>query len=96
MADVKNPLSGPEGAAAVYGPQKGVEPHDVAVLDRGLTQLATLLGGAPESPGTGAAGGTAYGLAAAWNARLVSGAAAMADLLALRPRTRRRRPADHR
>ncbi|MEX0174505.1 glycerate kinase [Streptomyces sp. LMG1-1-1.1] len=83
LSDVTNPLRGPEGAATVYGPQKGAGPGEVAHLDRGLARLATLLGGEPEAPGAGAAGGTAYGLAAAWDARLVPGAVAIADLLAL-------------
>ncbi len=40
LVDVDNPLTGPEGAAAVYGPQKGADERSVARLDRGLVQLA--------------------------------------------------------
>ncbi|MFN3708679.1 glycerate kinase [Microcella sp.] len=41
--DVTNPLTGPDGAAAVFGPQKGANPADVAALDRGLDTLATII-----------------------------------------------------
>ncbi|MFG2822424.1 glycerate kinase [Kitasatospora sp. NPDC048365] len=83
LTDVTNPLLGPDGAAAVYGPQKGADPAQVDLLDRGLARLADLLGGDPEQPGAGAAGGTGYGLAAAWGAAIAPGAAAVADLLGL-------------
>ncbi|HYI59138.1 MAG TPA: glycerate kinase [Microlunatus sp.] len=67
-ADVTNPLLGPEGAAAIFGPQKGAAPADVAVLD---DNLATLVGAladtagdtarrAADLPGAGAAGGVGY------------------------------------
>jgi glycerate kinase len=53
--DVDNPLLGPHGAAAVYGPQKGATPADVAVLEEGLTRWADVvegtLGGADQVPG---------------------------------------------
>ncbi|MFE0463750.1 glycerate kinase [Kitasatospora sp. NPDC058965] len=83
LTDVANPLLGPDGAAAVYGPQKGATVSDVELLDRGLTRLAELLGADPARPGSGAAGGTAYGLMAAWGATATPGAAAVADLLGL-------------
>ncbi|MFJ9456440.1 glycerate kinase [Kitasatospora sp. NPDC101447] len=83
LTDVTDPLLGPDGAAAVYGPQKGAGPQDVRALEAGLRQLAALLGGDPAAPGAGAAGGTAYGLAAAWGAVTTPGAAAVADLLHL-------------
>ncbi|MGV9270808.1 glycerate kinase [Kitasatospora sp. NPDC003701] len=83
LTDVTNPLLGPAGAAAVYGPQKGAGPAEAALLERGLRRFAGLLGGDPDQPGAGAAGGTAYGLAAAWGARITPGAAAVADLLGL-------------
>ncbi|MGW6919125.1 glycerate kinase [Kitasatospora sp. NPDC054939] len=83
LTDVVNPLLGPSGAAAVYGPQKGAGPAEAALLERGLRRFAGLLGGDPQQPGAGAAGGTAYGLAAAWGARIAPGAAAVADLLGL-------------
>lgn len=83
LTDVAAPLTGPAGAAAVFGPQKGAGPGDVAVLDAGLTRLAALLGGDPAQPGAGAAGGSGYGLAAAWGALLVPGAASVAELAGL-------------
>jgi glycerate kinase len=65
--DVTNPLTGPHGAAAVYGPQKGATPEDVPVLERGLEQLAEVLQAQTgidirEIAGGGAAGGLGGGL----------------------------------
>jgi glycerate kinase len=67
--DVSNPLLGPTGAAAVYGPQKGASPADVADLDRRLAKLADALDvfcrrSERETPGAGAAGGVGYALLA--------------------------------
>ncbi len=73
LTDVTNPLTGPSGAAAVFGPQKGATPADVAVLAAGLDRLRAVVG-TPDGPGCGAAGGTSYGLAAVWGARIVPGA----------------------
>jgi glycerate 2-kinase len=83
LTDVRAPLLGPAGAAAVFGPQKGASPADVAILEAGLTELARLLGGDPDAPGAGAAGGCGYGLAAAWDAALVSGAERIAAIAGL-------------
>jgi glycerate kinase len=77
LTDVVNPLLGPGGAAAVYGPQKGASPADVAALEAGLLRLAGLLPADPAVPGAGAAGGTGFGLLA-WGASLVPGASAVA------------------
>jgi glycerate 2-kinase len=74
LTDVRAPLLGPGGAAAVFGPQKGASSDDIAVLETGLARLAELLGGDPSQPGAGAAGGCGYGLAAAWGAHLLPGA----------------------
>lgn len=74
LSDVRAPLLGPAGAAAVFGPQKGASPAQVALLDAGLARLAGLLGGDPAAPGAGAAGGTGYGLAAGWGALITPGA----------------------
>lgn len=65
--DVSNPLLGPTGAAATYGPQKGATPEQVAQLDAALDRYALALMRATdrderETPGAGAAGGTAFGL----------------------------------
>lgn len=78
--DVDNPLLGPRGAAAVYGPQKGATPGQVDELERGLANfhaLMTRLQGRDvgETPGAGAAGGAGAALAAFLGARLERGAA---------------------
>ncbi|WP_334173034.1 glycerate kinase [Sinomonas sp.] len=67
-ADVDNPLLGEHGAAAVFGPQKGATPSDVADLDAALARFAEVLGGTmghravalKDAPGAGAAGGVGY------------------------------------
>lgn len=78
--DVTNPLAGPRGAAATYGPQKGLQAQDLARLDAGTVRLARALGAhcghsesLAETPGAGAAGGIAFGLMAAARARLLPG-----------------------
>ena len=76
--DVNNPLVGPRGAAAVYGPQKGATPADVQMLDANLRHFGRLAGafcGQPllRLPGGGAAGGLGAGLLAFAGARLVAG-----------------------
>jgi glycerate kinase len=88
--DVRSPLLGPSGAAAVFGPQKGASAADVAVLDAGLGHFARLacaaMGVDParaEEPGMGAAGGCAFGLAVLCGASLVPGAAEVCDLVGL-------------
>jgi glycerate 2-kinase len=83
LTDVRAPLLGPDGAAAVFGPQKGAGPADIAALEAGLARLAGLLGGDPAEPGAGAAGGCGYGLAAAWGAKLLPGAAELAAIAGL-------------
>ncbi len=66
-SDVTNPLLGPTGAAATYGPQKGASPEDIVDLETALAGFANRLSreaGRDErtTPGSGAAGGTAFGL----------------------------------
>jgi glycerate kinase len=77
--DVRNPLLGPEGASAVYGPQKGATPEIVRQLDAALARYADLVErfvgrSIRDVPGAGAAGGLGAGLLAFLDARLVSGA----------------------
>ncbi|WP_200303171.1 glycerate kinase [Streptomyces adelaidensis] len=87
-SDVDNPLTGPKGAPAVYGPQKGASPEDVATLDAALTHfvavLETAIGGrAAEhavAAGAGAAGGIGYG-ALILGARFRPGIEVMLDVL---------------
>lgn len=85
--DVQNPLLGPEGAAAVYGPQKGATPPDIGLLEAGLANLARRLDEAgwegtagAQAPGSGSAGGLGYA-AMLLGARMVSGADFFLDLL---------------
>ena len=78
LCDVDNPLCGRQGAARVYGPQKGATPAMVEVLEASLSHLADMveaqLGRSiAKLPGAGAAGGLAAGAVAFMNARLVSG-----------------------
>ena len=67
--DVSNPLLGPSGAAAVYGPQKGASPAQVAELDERLARFADAMDAAAGrderlTPGAGAAGGVGFALLA--------------------------------
>ncbi|MCM3657337.1 glycerate kinase [Agromyces mediolanus] len=85
LGDVTNPLLGAEGAAAVFGPQKGAEPAQIDRLERGLARLAERIpGGAAlaAATGAGAAGGTGFGLLV-WGARMSGGAAAVAEAIGL-------------
>ena len=86
--DVSNPLTGPEGASAVYGPQKGATPEMVAELDRALKRFAAVaerdLGAAVEDlPGAGAAGGLGGGLVAFLGGTLRSGVDIVLDAVGL-------------
>lgn len=86
--DVLNPLLGKDGAAAVFGPQKGATPEQCALLDAGLTQVSRLfsqVSGADLStlPGAGAAGGLAYGLRHLPRSAIISGSQWLAGLLDL-------------
>jgi glycerate kinase len=78
--DVTNPLLGKRGAAAVYGPQKGLRPQGFSRLEHESARLALLLCahcGQPDSfmdaPGAGAAGGLSFGLMTAARAQLLPG-----------------------
>jgi glycerate kinase len=84
--DVTNPLCGPEGASAVYGPQKGATPEVVRELDAVLSRYAEVLRRdlgelVADVPGAGAAGGLGAGLLAFAHARLVPGAQLVLDAL---------------
>ena len=71
--DVTNPLCGPKGASAVYGPQKGASEADVALLDAALARFAALSHGESDAPGAGAAGGLGYALKTFLGGDLVPG-----------------------
>ena len=91
--DVDNPLCGPRGASAVYGPQKGADPAMVAALDRNLDHLARVLErdlgvSVRDLPGAGAAGGLGAGLVAFASGRLEPGIALVIGAVGLADRLR--------
>ncbi len=82
--DVSNPLLGPEGASAIYGPQKGATPEMISELDAALATYADVIEAfvgrnVRDVPGAGAAGGLGAGLLAFLDARLRSGAELVLD-----------------
>jgi glycerate kinase len=87
--DVTNPLLGPRGAAAVFGPQKGAGPAAVARLERNLAHWRGLLQAAgvtdaADRPGDGAAGGLGFALRVIYQGELASGAALVIEAVGLR------------
>ena len=89
--DVTNPLCGPTGASAVYGPQKGATPEMVAELDAALAHYATIIErdlgcSVKDLPGAGAAGGLGAGLIAFLHATLRPGAEIVLDAVRLEDR----------
>jgi glycerate kinase len=91
--DVDNPLTGPHGASATFGPQKGASAEDVELLDRALARFADVAARdlgveIREVPGAGAAGGLAGGLMAFLGARLRSGARTVMDAVGFEARLR--------
>ncbi|HLW37044.1 MAG TPA: glycerate kinase, partial [Candidatus Eremiobacteraceae bacterium] len=85
-SDVKNPLCGPNGAAAVYGPQKGASPADVRTLDAALRRFADVAAATTgvdvrDVPGAGAAGGVGGGFLALAHAVLRPGAQLVLEML---------------
>jgi glycerate kinase len=88
LCDVSNPLTGPDGAAHVFGPQKGADPQEIEKLARALDSWAVVLERTTGQDvrtlsGAGAAGGVPAALAAATGARLTPGIDRIADLLKL-------------
>ena len=71
--DVSNPLCGPKGASAVFGPQKGATPAMVGELDSALACFAEVSGGDADFPGSGAAGGLGFAFRTFLGAELKSG-----------------------
>jgi glycerate 2-kinase len=93
-ADVTNPLVGPTGASAVYGPQKGADPKMVLELDLALFRLAEVTRAqigrdVAGEPGAGAAGGLGFGLMAFCGAQLKSGFKLVCEALNLEERIER-------
>ena len=86
--DVRNPLCGPTGASAIFGPQKGATPAMVAELDRALSQFANVTAKVTgqdmrESSGAGAAGGLGFAAMAWLNASMRPGVEVVAELAQL-------------
>ncbi|HVJ47826.1 glycerate kinase [Desulfitobacterium sp.] len=84
MCDVDNPLCGPQGASAVFGPQKGATPEMVQSLDRNLEHYAQMIKeqlgfDLKNVPGAGAAGGLGAGLLAFTGAELKTGVETILD-----------------
>jgi glycerate kinase len=84
-ADVDNPLTGPDGAAEVYGPQKGASPAEVTVLAAGLRRWAAVVAAAigadwSQAPGAGAAGGVGFAALAVLGATRRPGIELVLDL----------------
>lgn len=73
--DVDNPLTGPNGAAAIFGPQKGASAQQVKMLDEALGRLAEALEAedAAKLPGAGAAGGLGFAMLAFFGAQMRPG-----------------------
>lgn len=91
--DVDNPLTGPDGAAHVYAPQKGATAADVVALDAHLERWADVVARTTGSdhrdrPGAGAAGGVGFALLAVVGAELRPGIDLMLDLLGFSERVR--------
>lgn len=92
-SDVDNPLTGPKGAPAVYGPQKGASPEQVEALDSALAHFAAVLeksigpkaAEAALAPGAGAAGGIGYGALVGLGAGFRAGIDVMLDVLGFAP-----------
>ncbi|NMM98493.1 glycerate kinase [Bifidobacterium olomucense] len=90
-SDVDNPLTGPHGASAVFGPQKGATPAMVGQLDKALVHYAALIKDqlgcdVARIPGAGAAGGLGAGLLAFTDARMQSGVEIVAQTVRLAQR----------
>src|SRR5215218_1103220 len=84
--DVDNPRLGPRGAAAVFGPQKGASPQQVAELEQGLRNWSQLVSDATgredaERTGAGAAGGTGFAALALLDAEIKPGIELILDLI---------------
>jgi glycerate kinase len=87
--DVDNPLTGPKGSAAVFGPQKGATPHMVKQLNKALGKLAQLIAkltgeDVAAIPGAGAAGGISGSFKGLLGAQLRPGSDLVFDLLKVR------------
>jgi len=87
-ADVNNPLCGPHGASAIFGPQKGANPEQVQQLDAALGRFAdhcakVLSKDVRDEPGSGAAGGLGFAAKAFFGAQFRAGVEVVAELVGL-------------
>lgn len=87
-ADVNNPLCGPHGASAIFGPQKGASPEQVQLLDHALGHFAdhcanVLRKEVRDEPGSGAAGGLGFAAKAFLGAQFKAGVEVVAELVGL-------------
>ena len=90
-SDVTNPLTGKEGASAVFGPQKGATPEMVSILDRNLHHYAEIIKrdlhlDLEQRPGAGAAGGLGTGLMAFTNSEMARGIDLVVEFTRLKER----------
>ena len=90
-SDVTNPLTGPDGASAVFGPQKGATPAVVEQLDRALAHYAAVVRrdtgrSVDATPGSGAAGGLGAGFLAFTDATMRSGIDLVIEIVGLKER----------
>jgi glycerate 2-kinase len=90
-SDVDNPLLGPQGAAAVYAPQKGASASDVRLLETGLARWADVAEeaygrAARENAGAGAAGGLGFGALLVLGARIQPGISLLLEMLSIAER----------
>jgi glycerate kinase len=82
LVDVQSPLTGLNGAAHIFGPQKGADAAQVEHLDKGLAHFLKVLN-VEDRPGFGAAGGVSCGLAVLLRATIVSGVESVSALIGL-------------
>jgi len=83
LTDVINQLTGLNGAAYIFSPQKGANSVDIKILNQALQRLAKVVGQDSDFLGAGAAGGTGYGLHTLWNATVTAGSEYVLDLMLL-------------
>jgi len=93
LSDVTNPLLGENGAAKVFGPQKGATPRMVEVLEKNLARLARIIKrdvgvDVCEIPGAGAAGGLGAGIVAFLDGKITPGIEAVVELVGLKEKIR--------
>ena len=87
LVDVQSPMTGPNGAAHIFGPQKGADAEQVRLLNEGLLHFLKVLY-VEDRAGFGAAGGVSGGLAVLLGATIVSGVESIAALIELEEKIR--------